>query len=73
MFNQEQQSLCCFCDVGLPLHNGGEGGAVPGQENQAYVASVLQGFHCMMVEKEERCLAKRTKLMLLLCCRASTA
>jgi hypothetical protein len=38
------------------------------KSDKAYVASVLQGFHCTMVDGE-----RETKLMLLLCCRDSTA
>jgi hypothetical protein len=61
MPGQERQSLCCFCVAGLPLHDGGGGGAVPGQGDKAYVASLMQGFHCMMVEGEERWQAKSAK------------
>ena len=43
------------------------------KSDKAFVVSVWQGFHCMMEEKEKRYLARATKLMLLLCCRASIA
>ncbi len=69
MPGQERQSLCRFCVAGLPLHDGGvERYENLAKSDKAYVASVLQSFHCTMVDGE-----RATKLMLLLCCRASTA
>ena len=68
MPGQERQSLCRFCVAGLPLHDGGvERYENLAKSDKAYVASVLQGFHCIRGEGIEAVQGQERKSLCCLC------